>query len=209
VNAGVVAGLVLTGGSSRRMGGDKAQIYVEGVPMVERVTRAVATVCSPVLEVGPGVSDLPSVREVLLGEGPLAALVGGVAALRRLGSRGSVLLVACDLPFLRRDALAELVGWPTETSVVPVVDGRAQPLCARWSASDLEIARTLVESGRRAMRELIEATRPTELVVGFDTVALRAEHLVDFDTPVDVLAHGAAIAPRDDDAAAPSVRSVS
>ncbi|MDE3083461.1 MAG: hypothetical protein KGJ39_08620, partial [Acidobacteriota bacterium] len=39
-------------------------------------------------------------------------------------------------------------------SVVPVVDGRAQPLCARWSPHDLERARELAARGERSVRHV-------------------------------------------------------
>lgn len=185
------------------MGRDKAQIRVDGTAMAKRVAVTVSAVCSPVLEVGPGVSDLPSVRETPVGEGPLVALACGAAALRRLGHEGAALVVACDLPFLQRDGIAELVSWPTEISVVPVVDGRPQPLCARWSERDLRVAEELIASGHRSMRALIDATHPTELVVGSDTELLRVEQLVDLDTPRD--ARGYVVA--DGDVGHPSVRS--
>ena len=58
--AGRVAGLLLTGGASRRMGSDKALLEVEGRRMVDRAAAALAAVAAPVVEVGPGWSSLPA-----------------------------------------------------------------------------------------------------------------------------------------------------
>jgi molybdopterin synthase catalytic subunit len=87
--------------------------------------------------------------------GPLAALASGARALERLGHAGPVLVVACDLPLLTRSALEMLAAWPGIGTVVPIVDGRAQPLCARWSAHDLEAAAGLVAAGERSMAALL------------------------------------------------------
>nr|MDP9020189.1 NTP transferase domain-containing protein [Actinomycetota bacterium] len=58
-----VAGLLLTGGASRRMGRDKALLAVHGLPLAQRTAGVLAAVVAPVLEVGPGRSTLPAVQE--------------------------------------------------------------------------------------------------------------------------------------------------
>src|SRR5438132_14472 len=82
------AGLLLTGGASRRMGTDKALIEVDGQRLAERAAAVLAAVADPVVEVGPGWSPLPAVREDPPGSGPLAAVSTGAAALRRRGHAG-------------------------------------------------------------------------------------------------------------------------
>ncbi|MGB9112356.1 MAG: molybdenum cofactor guanylyltransferase [Acidimicrobiales bacterium] len=181
-----VAGLILTGGSSRRMGFDKTQLSIEGIPLARRVASALIGAADPVLEVGPGVTRLPTVSESPKGEGPLVAVVCGARELRRRGHRGAVLVVASDLPFLRREGLFELARWPVDGSVVPVVQGRAQPLCARWSIEDLEAGDALVERGERTMRALVAEVHPLLLDVASEMMVLSADQLVDLDTRRDV-----------------------
>lgn len=62
-HGGTCAGLLLTGGASRRMGADKALLEIGGRRLADRGASVLAAVCHPVLEVGPGVSGLPAVRE--------------------------------------------------------------------------------------------------------------------------------------------------
>src|SRR3954470_9716556 len=90
-----MAGVLLTGGASRRMGTDKARLVVSGETLAARSARVLASVCDPVVEVGPGVSGLPVVQEEPPGAGPLVALLAGVGA---LGEPKTVILLACDLP---------------------------------------------------------------------------------------------------------------
>ncbi|MGH2660413.1 MAG: molybdenum cofactor guanylyltransferase, partial [Actinomycetota bacterium] len=109
---GKVAALLLTGGSSRRMGTDKARLMVDGCSLAERAAEALAVVCDPVLEVGPGHTALPAVREDPPGSGPLAALGAGWAALSAAGHRGPVVVLAVDMPYVTPDLLRLLAERP-------------------------------------------------------------------------------------------------
>jgi molybdopterin-guanine dinucleotide biosynthesis protein A len=157
------------------MGTAKATLLVDGEPFALRSARLLAEVCDPVLEVGPGYSQLPTVAEPQPGEGPLAALVAGAAA---VGLDTAVLLLACDLPFVTRDLLTRLVDAPGAGTVVPVDrEGIVQPVCARYSAAACVRAGELLAAGERSLRRLLDETEVTELV-GADERAL-----VDVDTP--------------------------
>ena len=147
-----VAGLLLTGGRSRRMGTDKASLDVGGRRLAELVGERLGAVVAPALEVGPGRSGLPSIAEEPPGEGPLVALVAGWRALVGLGHNGPVLVVACDLPLVTVEVLRLLAVWPGPGSVVPVVGGARQPLCARWARADLERAAAGAAGGARSLQ---------------------------------------------------------
>lgn len=153
---GTVAGILLTGGMSCRMGFDKASMLVTGVPCAGRTAAMLQAAVSPAIEVGPGKSGLPAVLEDEPGSGPLVAVCAGTEALRKAGHGGGALVVACDLPLLTEAVVDMLVRWPGEGSVVPVVEGQPQPLCARWSARDLAAGTELIRAGKRAMRALLD-----------------------------------------------------
>ena len=93
-----VAGLLLTGGASRRLGVDKAELVHDGATLAARAAGQLEAVCDPVLEVGPGRSALPTVREDPAGTGPLAALAAGGRELARRGHDGAAIVLAVDLP---------------------------------------------------------------------------------------------------------------
>jgi molybdopterin-guanine dinucleotide biosynthesis protein A len=152
------AGLLLTGGGSRRLGVDKALIQIDGERLVDRVARALGDVVAPVIEVGPGYTLFPAVREDPPGDGPLAALVAGAAALEAHGLPVPAVVLAVDLPFVDGRVVAWLAVHPAPESVVPIVDGMPQPLCARYSVDALVRARELTAAGERSMRSLLAAT---------------------------------------------------
>ncbi len=189
-NGSGVAGALLTGGASRRMGFDKALVEIDGVPNAVRLAVVLRQVASPVVEVGPGLSGLTAVAEQPPGQGPLVATHAAGQALRAMGHSGPVLLLACDLAFITADDLAVLAAWPGPASVVPMADGRPQPLCARWSQEDLEAARLLVEAGERTMKALLR--RPGVVFVDQrHWPEAEARHMfADFDTVSDLTALG-------------------
>jgi len=149
----LVVGVLLCGGASRRMGFDKTQLIVYGTTMAARTAGLMRQVVVSAVEVGPGLSGLTSVREDQPGSGPLAAISAGWNAVSDDEHTGA-LVVAGDLPFVSEPLLRLLVEWESSRSVVPVVDGRDQPLCARWSRNDLAEARELLSRGERSLRHM-------------------------------------------------------
>jgi molybdopterin-guanine dinucleotide biosynthesis protein A len=169
------------------MGFDKALVEIDGVPNAVRLAAALREVAGPVVEVGPGRSGLPAVSEQPLGQGPLVATCAALEALGGMGHFGPVLLLACDLPFVTPKDLDLLAAWPGPGSVVPLVGGRPQPLCARWSQDDLGAARPLVQAGERSMKVLLR--RPGIVFVDEEHWPERGARQVfaDFDTPSDLV----------------------
>ncbi len=183
--AAPVGGILLTGGASARMGRDKATMRIAGESNARRIATLLGRLVHPVVEVGPAVSGLLSVREEPEGGGPLVAVACGGRALRSLGHHGAALVLACDLPFVDEAVLTFLAERPGANSVVPTVDGRPQPLCARWSAEDLLAAADYAAAGERAVRALAfdPAERPGE--AEWSAVAT-ARTFADVDTPEDL-----------------------
>lgn len=150
----VLSALLLTGGASRRMGRDKSQLLLEGRTLAQRTASLLELVVEVAIEVGPGRSGLCHVDEEPRGQGPLGAIAAGRRALLERGYEGPSLVVACDMPLLSQDLLEYLVAFDAAGSVVPVVEGRAQPLCAKWGRADLDNAAELFAHGERSLRYL-------------------------------------------------------
>jgi molybdopterin-guanine dinucleotide biosynthesis protein A len=168
------------------MGHDKATLVIDGEPSARRLGTLLAGVVEPALEVGPQCSGLAAIAEEHPGEGPLAALAAGWSALSRAGHGGSVVVLACDLPLVTSAFIHWLARYPGGRSVVPLVEGRLQPLCARWSALDLRRSVERAAHGARSFRELLDEMAP--VTVGpqdWAGVALPSV-LADADTPDDL-----------------------
>jgi molybdopterin-guanine dinucleotide biosynthesis protein A len=171
------AGVLLTGGASRRFGTDKATLLVDGETLARRSGRVLASVCDPVIEVGSGVSSLPSVREDPAGSGPLAAFLAGIDA---LGIDGPAVLLGCDLPFVDEATIGWVARYNGSGSVVPVVAAREQYACSRWSVAAIERAREAFAAGARALGALTDFGDVVRVPADD-----RARALADVDTPND------------------------
>jgi len=207
-----VAGLLLTGGASRRLGRPKAEVPIGATTLSRRAARVLAEVCEPVVEVGPGVSGLPAVREDPPGTGPLAALVAGadrltalVAGADRPAASGSppaaaapqeagIVVFACDLPFVDAPLLALIAAHPSDLTVIPRDrNGRLQYTCARYAAEAVEAARAMLARGRSSLRELAGSIA-VEILEPPAWAEVAVPHAFDdLDTPDDFARHGIAL----------------
>jgi molybdopterin-guanine dinucleotide biosynthesis protein A len=168
------------------MGHDKATLVIDGEPSARRLGALLAGVVDPALEVGPQRSGLAAIAEEQPGEGPLAALAAGWSALSRAGHDGSVVVLACDLPLVTSAFIRWLAQYPDGRSIVPLVEGRLQPLCARWSALDLRRSVERAAHGARSFHELLDEMAPVTVSPrDWAGVALPSV-LADADTPGDL-----------------------
>ena len=168
------------------MGRDKARLLIDEEPLAVRTASLLQRVVSLTIEVGPGITGLPSTREANPGEGPLVAVAAGERHLRSRSHTGAALVLACDLPLLSEPLLRLLIEWPTIGSVVPVVDGHLQPLCARWSGDDLARASHLAAAGARSLRHVVAQSDVTLLDESQWSSVADATTFADVDTPEDL-----------------------
>lgn len=190
------------------MGQDKAAIEVNGIPSALRLGQILSKVTAPTFEVGPGRSGLTPVVEGQPGQGPLAAMAAGWDVLDAAGHHGPVVVLACDLGLLTEEIVRFLAQWPGHHSVVPVVDGRPQPLCARWSTASLASAADHVATGERSLRPLLAGLLTPRSEPGSDATKTLVEFIhedawsrvadarsfEDFDTPADLERLGSQVA---------------
>ena len=158
---GELAGLVLCGGRSSRMGRDKALLEIEGEPLVRRVARLLAEAACPVI-LAPGTPGrlgelgMAEVEDELPDSGPLGGIVAGLAA-----SPSSLLaVVAVDMPMASPAVfrlLASLHG--DEDAVVPVTSSGPQPLHSVYSVDALGALRTCLSEGRLRLTDALARLR--------------------------------------------------
>ena len=179
-----LAGAVLAGGASRRMGRAKAFIQVDGRPMVHRVADALVRAgADPVVVIGGDAARLHAlgldvVADRHAGEGPLGAIITALAA---ADGADAVAVLACDLlepsPAEVRHVAAAL---PGHDVAVPAVDGLRQWAHAVWSPAALSALEAAFAAGERAPRRAV-----SDLAV-VDVVVDDPHAYADADTPDDL-----------------------
>jgi molybdopterin-guanine dinucleotide biosynthesis protein A len=144
---------VLAGGSSSRMGRDKATIEVSGRTMLDTILEVAVGVGDP-LVVGPGPvpKGIPRTADLRPGrQGPLAGLESALA----WASGRDVVLLAVDQPFLRSQTIAHLLGEAGD-AVVPHAEGWLQVTCAVYRAACLAKARASLDGGERSLLAILD-----------------------------------------------------
>jgi molybdopterin-guanine dinucleotide biosynthesis protein A len=180
---------ILTGGSSTRMGTDKAFVEIDGRPMVQRVRDALdGAEADEIYTVGGDVGRLAALGfdarpDTRPGEGPLCGLVDALTYART----DRVVVMACDQPGVTTELVRELLDAFVDglDAVVPVVDGIAQPLAAAYTASAADALRAAVTRGERSPSRALGRLRWHAL----DTV--ESSWIADVDDPEDLARYAA------------------
>ncbi len=163
-----VAGIVLVGGRSRRMGSNKALLALPGeapLTFVERLTSLLAELCTEVLLVARDQAgseeyacflrrtSVRVVHDQVPDEGPLMGLYSGLQAMEA----SHALVLAVDLPCVRPELLAWLRAFPLDDrALVPLVQDTPQVLLARYTRSFLPLISACLAEGRRDPRALLD-----------------------------------------------------
>ncbi|MBV9711891.1 MAG: molybdenum cofactor guanylyltransferase [Ktedonobacteraceae bacterium] len=169
--ASSVAGIILCGGSSRRMGRDKALLSIPGrepLTFIAYLTEVLTPFCSEVVLVTRDedqavqytkhlavqkVNLVRIVNDKVPSAGPLMGLYSGLSTLQV----SHALVTAVDMPFVQKDMLAFLLSYPLdEALLVPVVDGVPQVLLAIYPRTILPMLAACLHDGRRDLRSLLE-----------------------------------------------------
>ncbi|MDA3662726.1 molybdenum cofactor guanylyltransferase [Mycobacterium xenopi] len=177
-----LAGVVLAGGASRRMGRDKATLPLPAsitapnersgaTTMVEHVVGIVGQRCKPVFVVAAPGQRLPAlqaqvVRDEVRGLGPLLATGRGLRAAAEAGATRAF-VCAVDMPLLTTELIDELAhrAAQVDADVVLPWDGRDHYLAAIYRTDLAKRIDALVAAGERAMRALVDGVDAQRVVV--------------------------------------------
>jgi len=157
-----IAGFILAGGQSRRMGTDKWKLVLEGQSFVERIASEMAVVASSVTLVGTTGATLEAKLKTVPDVYPQWGALGGVHAALTDCSEEWALVVACDLPFVTRELFAKLASLRDNyDAVAPVqADQIPQPLCALYRVEPCRRqAAQMINSGERKPIALLQSVR--------------------------------------------------
>ncbi|VTU00774.1 molybdopterin-guanine dinucleotide biosynthesis protein a : Molybdenum cofactor guanylyltransferase OS=Sorangium cellulosum (strain So ce56) GN=mobA PE=3 SV=1: NTP_transf_3 [Gemmataceae bacterium] len=164
-----VAGIVLCGGRSSRMGRPKAWLPFGGETLLQRTVRTLSEAVHPVIVVaapGQDVPPLPTtvriVRDEVKDRGPLGGLAAGLAALEGLAD--AAYLSACDVPFLTPAFVRRVIELLGDADIaVPHIGDHFHPLAAAYRLSVLPHVRELLAADRLRVAKLFDAV-PVRLI---------------------------------------------
>jgi molybdopterin-guanine dinucleotide biosynthesis protein A len=159
---GQIAGFVLAGGASSRMGRAKALLEIDGAPLVVRAAKLVESVAGTATIIGgTGANESPGLR-VIDDDWPGAGPLGAIATALRASSAPWNLIVACDLPHLTREWLEYLVRRALASqadAVLPMNTRGAEPMCAAYHKRGEAAIRAALERDVRKVTDGLKVLR--------------------------------------------------
>lgn len=167
-----MAGIILAGGKSRRMGRDKALLPYGNGTLIEHVAKRLAGIATPLVIVADAankyrVPGVPTIADEFPDCGPVGGIVTGLAA----AGEGTHFVVACDMPLFHPYLLRYMADLAASNYdvVYPIIAERAEPLCAVYRHTALEPLRDFIQRGGRAARKALQEVRGRQV----DESALR------------------------------------
>jgi molybdopterin-guanine dinucleotide biosynthesis protein A len=182
--------VLLAGGRSTRMGRDKALLpLADGYSLLARQLATLRAVgAAEVLISARAEQNLPLtgvrlVTDLLPDNGPLAGLAAALAA----AAHHRVLVLAVDLPEMPPEFLTGLVVEATPTcGVVPLIDGRPEPLAAVYHRGAATIASELLAGGERRAAACARHLAATGLVRWRTVTPEEKDFFANWNTPQNV-----------------------
>jgi molybdopterin-guanine dinucleotide biosynthesis protein A len=179
-----VAGLVLCGGRSSRMGLPKLALPFGPELMLPRVVRLLSEIVEPVIVVAAPDQEIPPlpgraelIRDAGGGRGPMEGLAAGLRA--HSGRADAAYVTGCDVPLLVPDFVRRMIDMLGDVEIaVPEIDGFPHPLAAVYRTRIVPQVEQLLAAGR---------LRPVFLFDSVSTRRVTAEELRDIDPELRTL----------------------
>ncbi|MDO3433622.1 molybdenum cofactor guanylyltransferase MobA [Rhizobium sp. CBN3] len=188
-----IAGVVLAGGRSQRMGRDKAEVMLGTDSLLRHVLfRLSPQVISVAVNADAVAEDVPAVPDRIPGKaGPMAGIHAAMVYGAGLPAITHVVTVSVDCPFFPIDLVARLAAALERPSQIAVAtsEGRSHPVFGLWPvtlAADLEA--WIATDEKRRVRDFLLRHDVTE--VAFPLHPTRASLLDPFfniNTPDDLI----------------------
>lgn len=154
--------LILAGGENSRFLSHKALAEVQGKRIIETTIELFKKYFNTIY-ISTNTPEvffylgLPMIGDLMQQKGPMTGIYSSLVST----GATELFVAACDMPFIRAGVLELIIRKFTgQQAVIPVFEGRPQPLFGIYSASAQEAMKEHIMQNRRAMRELLQDIRP-------------------------------------------------
>ena len=161
-------GIILAGGSSKRMGAEKGLVNFNGKPMVSYAIDALKLVCSQIL-----ISANPELYQnfgfpVIPDERQASGPMGGIWSCMKHAKNDLCFVLSCDMPLVDYFVISTLIEeTPGFDAVVPWHGGnKFEPLCAVYRKNLLPLFETFIRSRNFRIPDLINQINSRKIEVG-------------------------------------------
>lgn len=178
-------GVVLAGGSGRRIGGSKAIVKLRSRPLIAYPLAALRAVLDEVMIVAKADTELPSLPGVTVWIEPARPRhpIVGITHALALAGRRPVLIAAADMPFLTPAVVEALASADPgrAPAVIATQGGRLHPLLGCYQPQAAAPLAAALAGGDVALRDAVLGLRPRLLEIE------DADALFNVNAPEDLL----------------------
>ena len=170
-------GIIMAGGKSSRMGGNKALLRIDGKTVIENIAETLEKTVTDIIIVTNKFEDyqflgLPMVEDRWKEMGPLAGIHAGLSA----SSTDKNLVVACDMPFISSELGDILLGLlETFDAAVPNIAGQLHPLFAAYRKDIQEEINQAIQKQELRIRQFYKKIH-TKIVTEDDLTKLQFDY---------------------------------
>ncbi|MFQ5454786.1 MAG: molybdenum cofactor guanylyltransferase [Nitrospirota bacterium] len=161
----MITGVILAGGKNKRIGRNKALLYIGNKRIIERILDVFETVFDDIVIILSQFStDIDIFKgygkrivfDIFTEKGPLGGIYTGLY----YSKTKNIFAVGCDMPFLNKDVIIYLMNVISDyDTVVPYINDRLQPLHAVYSQDSLLYIKKLIERSDLSIHHLLSQLR--------------------------------------------------
>ncbi len=162
----MISCILLAGGQSKRMGKDKAFLKLQDKTFLRLILESVDNYCDEIVIVGNKEkkvylkeaenlkASIKFTKDLYPYQGPLNGIISAVDHI----SADYVFVATCDTPLIKGQIISLLQSYIDDyDTVVPVINGKIQPLNTLYKKLSLKKAKDLFLSGERSLFSLIQS----------------------------------------------------
>ena len=157
-----LTGIILCGGKSSRMGADKGLVNYKGKPLVQYSIELLQTYCDEVLLSCNNEDykkfNLPLIPDEIKNIGPM----GGIYSTLNSSNNEYCIIIGCDVPNINHNLINLLIHsnkLKEYDFIVPIHQGKIEPLCAIYSKTVLNYIQQLIMVDNYKLQELLKKGR--------------------------------------------------
>lgn len=170
-----IAGLVMAGGKSTRMGRDKALLQAGKSDFLHLAFDKLSSItdsCYVSCAKGQPHPDYPCIEDGLCDCGPAAGIMSALEYISNSGFDG-MLVLACDMPLMSTDLLRAAMTYPRNANQLINVyqsrqNSRMQMLAALYYADCLPFFQSALKKGARSLWNILPENRQVRLGYGLE-----------------------------------------
>jgi molybdopterin-guanine dinucleotide biosynthesis protein A len=182
MNTKDTTGIILAGGLSRRLDyKNKALLRVGGKSIIERIISVLSEVTADILLItnspdGFKHLEIPMFGDIIPGSGSLGGIYTGL----KVSETYRNLIIACDMPFIRRSLLTLIIQQSRGYDVViPVTPDGHHPTCAIYSKDCIKPIEAQIRSGNLKISDFFPNVRTRK--IDFNTLHDRYDQIMFFN----------------------------